>query len=313
MNTTMITTFDELMKYAAAMPEKRVAVVNPRNEETFSAIGDALRVLKTRFILPGDKQGIAQALKKYDILESSVEVLDAPDVDQALGMAVRLAREGAADILMKGSVDTSTMMKSVLREESGLRLGRLLSDIFILEYPQRQNNKFVMITDGGMTLAPDLRNKAELIRNAVDVAHALGNPLPKVAVLSATEFVVHNLPSTLDAAALSKMNERGQIKGCVVDGPLALDNALSQQAAEEKGIKSSVAGHAEILVAANIESANSLAKSTTYFASLPLAHVIVGGRVPILIPSRADKRDAKLFSIALGMIMSEFQNSADED
>jgi phosphate butyryltransferase len=301
------------MKYAAAMPEKRVVVVNPKNEETFSAISDALRMLKTRFILTGDKDLISQALKAYEIPGSSVEVLDAPDVDQALRIAVRLAREGAADILMKGSVDTSTMMKAVLREENGLRLGRLLSDIFILEYPQREDNKFVMITDGGMTLAPDLRNKVEMIKNAVDVAHALGNPLPKVAVLSATEFVVHNLPSTLDAAALSKMNERGQINGCVVDGPLALDNALSQQAAEEKGIKSLVAGHAEILVAANIESANSLAKSTTYFANLPLAHVIVGGRVPILIPSRADKRDAKLFSIALGMIMSEFHKSNNDD
>jgi phosphate butyryltransferase len=196
-------------------------------------------------------------------------------------------------------------MKTVLHEESGLRTGRLLSDIFIMEYPVRLENKFVMITDGGMTLAPDLKNKVELINNAVEVAHALGNPSPKVAVLSATEFVVPSLQSTLDAAALSKMNERGQIKGCVVDGPFALDNAISTDAADEKRINSPVAGKAEILIAANIESANSLAKSTTFFAGLRLAHVIVGGRVPILIPSRADKSDAKLLSIALGVIMSE--------
>jgi phosphate butyryltransferase len=307
-----ITTFDALMKYAANMPEKRIVVVNPKNEETFSAVADALKMLKARFILTGNKELIHEALKQYGTRESSVEIIDCPTIDHALRCAIELARDGKGDVLMKGGIDTSTMMKAVLKEESGLRTGRLLSDIFILEYPERADNKFVMITDGGMTLAPDLRNKVELINNAVDVAHALGNPNPKVAVLSATEFVVHNLPSTLDAAALAKMNERGQIKGCVVDGPLALDNALSQQAAEEKGIKSSVAGHAEILVAANIESANSLAKSTTYFASLPLAHVIVGGRVPILIPSRADKRDAKLFSIALGMIMSEFYKSMDE-
>jgi phosphate butyryltransferase len=167
-------------------------------------------------------------------------------------------------------------------------------------------NKFVMITDGGMTMAPDLRNKVELINNAVDVAHALGNPLPKVAVLSATEFVLPNLPSTLDAAALSKMNERGQIKGCIVDGPFALDNAVSAEAAGEKRINSPVAGKAEILIAANIESANSLAKSTTFFAGLRLAHVIVGGRVPVLIPSRADKSDAKLLSMALGVIMADY-------
>ncbi len=307
----MITTFDELMKQAAAMQEKRVAVVNPRNEETFSAIADALQFLKTRFLLTGVRDVICQALKTYGIPEASIEIIDVPDVERATGAAIQLSSEGRADILMKGSVDTSTMMKAVLREDSGLRTGRLLSDIFVLEYPQRAENKFVMITDGGMTLAPDLRNKVELIRNAVDVAHALGNPNPKVAVLSATEFVVYNLPSTLDAAALAKMNERGQIRGCIVDGPLALDNALSAEAAAEKGLKSPVAGSAEILVAANIESANSLAKSTTYFASLPLAHVIVGGRVPILIPSRADKREARLYSIALGMIMSEFSQSQD--
>ncbi len=197
-------------------------------------------------------------------------------------------------------------MKAVLSDEAGIRTGRLLSDIFILEFPQRLDNRFVMITDGGMTLAPDLKNKVELINNAVEVAHALGNPNPKVAVLSATEFVVPSLQSTLDAAALSKMNERGQIKGCVVDGPYALDNAISAEAAAEKSLASPVAGHAEILVAANIESANSLAKSTTYFAGLRLAHVIVGGKVPILIPSRADRADAKLLSIALGVIMSEY-------
>jgi len=192
----------------------------------------------------------------------------------------------------------------VLDESSGLRTGRLLSDIFVLEYPPREGNRFIMITDGGMTLSPDLKNKVELIANAVEVAHALGNPLPKVAVLSATEFVLPNLQSTLDAAALAKMNDRGQITGCIVDGPFALDNALSDDAAAEKKINSVVAGKAEILVAANIESANSLAKSTTYFAGLRLAHVIVGGKVPILIPSRADRSDAKLLSMALGVVMS---------
>jgi phosphate butyryltransferase len=309
----MITTFDALMTYASAMPEKNVIVVNPKNEETFSAMADAVRQLKVKFIVPGDKKVIVQALKTYDIPASAVEIVEATDVRHALDLTIALARDGKGDIIMKGGVDTGAMMKAVLREEAGLRLGRLLSDIFILEYPQRPDNRFVMITDGGMTLAPDLQNKIELIRNAVEVAHALGNVLPKVAILSATEFVVHNLPSTIDAAALSKMNERGQIKGCLVDGPLALDNALSRAAAEEKGIKSPVAGNAEILVAANIESANSLAKSTTYFANLPLAHVIVGARVPVLIPSRADKRDAKLFSIALGMIMSEFYSTRETD
>ena len=153
--------------------------------------------------------------------------------------------------------------------------------------------------------SPDLKAKVELIINAVQVAHALGNPRPRVAVLSATEFVQAGLQSTLDAAALAKMSDRGQIKGCVVDGPFALDNALSDGAAAEKKITSEVAGKAEILLAHTIEAANSLAKSTTYLAGFRLAHVIVGAKVPILIPSRADTSDAKLLSIALGVLMCE--------
>jgi phosphate butyryltransferase len=258
------------------------------------------------FLLIGDEKLICESLSKLGASEDDFGVFPVKSIAEALQLSIDLAREGNADILMKGGVETSTMMKAVLDSEAGLRIGRILSDIFILEYPEREPNKFIMITDGGMTLAPDLKNKIELINNAVEVAHALGNANPKVAVLSATEFVLPNLPSTLDAAALAKMNERGQISGCVVDGPLALDSAISLEAVEEKRIASPIAGRAEILIAANIESANSLAKSTTYFAGLPLAHVIVGGRVPILIPSRADKAEAKLHSIALGVIMGDF-------
>lgn len=309
----MIRSFADLIRHAAALPPKCVVVVNPNNEETFSAIKQAHEILHARFLLVGDQTAIAAGLSSREGGTLEFEIIHCPEAHEALRTSIRQAREGKADILMKGGVDTSTMMKEVLREESGLRTGTLLSDIFVLEYPLREENKFVMITDGGMTLAPDLKNKIDLIRNAVEVAHALGNSKPRVAVLSATEFVLPNLPSTLDAAALSKMNERGQIKGCIVDGPLALDNAISPQAAEEKGIMSPVAGRAEILVAANIESANSLAKSTTYFANLPLAHVIVGARIPILIPSRADKSEAKLLSVALGIVMSEHRTSGEGD
>jgi len=304
MPPSLIQDFDQLLSYVATLPKKRVAVVNPGNSETFSAIVESRNKLNVEYDLVGDNDVIQRGLRELGEDVDRYEVHDKKDVRSALQHSVTLAREGRADILMKGSIDTSTMMKAVLAEESGLRMGRLLSDIFIMEYPHRRENRFVMITDGGMTLAPDLPNKIELVNNAVEVAHALGNTAPKVAILSATEFVLPNLPSTLDAAALSKMNERGQIKGCVVDGPLALDNALSPEAAEEKGIRSPVAGKAEILVAANIESANSLAKSTTYFANLRLAHVIVGARIPILIPSRADRSDAKLLSVAMGIVMS---------
>jgi phosphate butyryltransferase len=298
----MIENFDQLLEQALAIKGKRVAVIFPNNDETFTAIEDARKLNLTEFILIGDEAIIRKNIPD----ETGIKIMHQPKMMKALHHAIELMSEGQADILMKGGVDTSTMMKAVLSDEAGMKTGRLLSDIFILEFPQRVQHKFVMITDGGMTLAPDLKNKIELINNAVEVAHALGNTVPKVAVLSATEFVLPNLQSTLDAAALSKMNERGQIKGCIVDGPFALDNAISEEAAAEKRLTSPVAGKAEILIAANIESANSLAKSTTYFAGLRLAHVIVGARVPILIPSRADKSDAKVLSIALGVLMSEY-------
>jgi phosphate butyryltransferase len=308
MTTPAILNFDSLLTYASTISGMRVAVVSPGNAETFSSIVQAQKTLHAFFILVGDREVIQHGMTSLGGDPSQMEIFHCPEPKDALRTTMELVRDEKADVLMKGSVDTGTMMKAVLEESSGLRTGRLLSDIFILEYPPRVGSKFIMITDGGVTLAPDLKNKVELIKNAVEVAHALGNLMPKVAVLSATEFVVPNLQSTLDAAALSKMNERGQITGCVVDGPFALDNALSSDAAAEKRIKSEVAGRAEILVAANIESANSLAKSTTYFAGLRLAHVIVGARVPILIPSRADKSDAKLLSIALGMIMAARKN-----
>ncbi len=303
----MITNFEQLLSTARRIPAKRVVVIYPSNEETFSAIRQALDLGLATFTLVGDEDRICKGfLSTFNPKPGTVDVVPEPSIPAALRKAIGIINDGKGDILLKGSVDTSTMMKAVLQEDSGIRTGRLLSDIFILEYPPRKDNTFIMITDGGMTLAPDLRNKVELIKNAVEVAHALGNPQPKVAVLSATEFVNPNLQSTIDAAALAKMNDRGQITGCLVDGPFALDNAISLDASAEKKINSPVAGCAEILIAANIEAANSLAKSTTFFANLRLAHVIVGGSVPILIPSRADKSDAKLLSVALGVIMSEY-------
>lgn len=304
-----IHTFDELLREAAKLPEKIVAVIYANNNETFKAVSEAQNLLPVRFVLSGNKKTIEAGVISHGGKLQEIEILDSVSPNQALASTIRLAQEEKINILMKGGIDTSTMMREVLKDSSGLKTGRLLSDIFLLEYPKYTENKFVMITDGGMTLAPDLMNKVELIRNAVEVAHALGNPNPKVAILSATEMVTPKLQSTIDAAALSKMNERGQITGCVVDGPLALDLALSEEAAKEKGVSSAVAGNAEILIAANIETANSLAKSTTYFADIRLAHVIIGARVPILIPSRSDKSEAKVLSIALGMLMSEYMSS----
>lgn len=297
---TPIRMFDELLDAAARVRGPRVLVVFPANEETFQAIRDARAKLGLEFLLVGDGKRIRTALPEF----AGAEVVDRPNLADCLDHSTELISKGAAGILMKGSVDTGTLMKTVMRPETGVRTGRLLSDVFVFEYAQRPENRLVMITDGGLNVAPDLAAKIELIRNAVDVAHALGNSVPKVAVLAATEFVQANMPATLDAAALSKMNARGQIRGCVVEGPLALDGALAPCAVEEKQIGSAVAGAAEILVCPNIECANMLAKSVVYVGNARLGHVIVGGRIPILIPSRADRSDAKLLSLALGVVMS---------
>ena len=299
----MIGSFEQLIASAGRLDGASVLVAWPANDATFSAISEAEETLGIRAVLAGDRALIEKGMQRHGCDPASIEILHTPDIRESLVACIERAREGKRQILMKGSLDTATLMRAVLEESSGLRTGRLLSDVFLFEYPRREGNRFVMITDGGITPAPDLQGKIDLINNAVAVAHALGNEMPRVAVLSATEHITSRIPSTIDAAALKKMNEQGEIRGCIVDGPLALDLAISEESAAEKGVASRVAGRAEILIAPNIETANCLAKSTTYFAGYRLAHVIVGSSLPILIPSRADKSDARLLSIALGMIM----------
>jgi phosphate butyryltransferase len=299
----MLRTFDALIEQARQAPRTRIAVVAPRNEETFSAIREALASLPVEFLLAGDPEQISSGLGSPD----RVTVLPSADFPRALAACLAAVRDGSAGMLMKGSIDTGALMRGVLDGTTGIRAGRLMSDVSLFEYPR--TGRFLMITDGGITIAPTLAEKADLIRNAVLVAHALGIPRPAVAVLSATEKVTPALPSTLDAVELAAMNTRGEITGCIVDGPFALDNAVDPDAAKEKGITSPVAGNADILLLPTIEAANALAKSTTYFAGFRLAHVVVGARVPLLIPSRADRSDTKLLSIALGLVMAAATSS----
>ena len=296
----MIENLDELLQAAAGLEARRALVVAPANAESFGAIVEARERLGLEFLLVGDRRRIEAAIAA----DAGIEIVDSPDVGGCVQSAVELLGRGEAGILMKGSIDTATLIKAALRPESGLRTGRLLSDAFVFEYAARSGNKLVIITDGGLNIAPDLDAKLQIIQNAVEVAHALGNRSPKVAMIAATEFVQANMPATIDAAILAKMSQRGQIRGCMVDGPFALDAALTAEAAAEKHLTSKVAGAAEILVCPNIECANALAKSTTYVGKARLAHVVVGARIPILIPSRADTKDAKLLSLALGMLMS---------
>ncbi len=209
---------------------------------------------------------------------------------------------GHADLAMKGRVETGDFLRAALDREIGLRVGRLFSHIAVFEVPGFDHLLFV--TDSGVVVAPTMEQKVEIVQNAIMVAQRLGVTEPKVAVLAATEMVNPKIPTTMDAANLAKMADRGQIQGGIVDGPLALDNAISSESAEVKGIRSPVAGCADILVAPDVEAGNMLAKAITYFAQGKMAGVVVGGKSPLIVASRSDPHETKLVSMALGVLLA---------
>jgi len=217
--------------------------------------------------------------------------------------SVRMVSSGEADLLMKGLVKTSSLLKAVLDKEWGLRTGSLLSHLFLFEIPNLER-RVIGISDGGMNTYPDLSAKAKIIENAVACYHKIGIPQPKIAALAAVEAVNPEMQATLDAAALAKMNERGQIRGCIVDGPLALDNAISEESARIKGINSPAAGNADMLLVPDIESGNFIGKVLLYMTGGKGAGVILGARKPIVLTSRFDSMQTKLLSIALGAVVA---------
>jgi len=306
----VVQNFQQLLDAALRLAPKRVALAAAHDEAALSALVEGRRRGLARGRLFGDQDAISRLLEKLGATsEEFLEVFHAPEPELAAREAVKSVRDGKADLLLKGKIHTATFLKAVLDPERGLRTGRLLSDHFVFENPRREGSQLVIITDGGVNLLPNLQQKIQILRNAVELAHKLGNPNPKVAILSAVETIIPDLPSTTDAAVLTVMNQRGQITDCVVDGPFALDNAVSLQAAQLKGIDSPVAGRADILLCPSIEAANLLAKSVIYFAGFRSAHVILGASAPVLIPSRADTAETKLLSIALGvMACSERDN-----
>ena len=301
----MTKNFNDLLNHAQSLGRKIVAIANAQDKAALQALTEARKLGLVEGMLFGDEPQIRAILDELNVPDAQkIPVHHFPTEAEALREAVKAVGNRSADILLKGHVKTSALLKAALNPEGGLRTGRLLSDVFLFEDPARSGNQLVMITDGGVTILPDLEQKIQIIQNAVELAHLLGNNLPKVALLSAVETVVPGMISTTDAAILAKMNQRGQIKGCIIDGPLALDNAISPEALAIKGIQSPVEGKADILVAPEIVSANLLAKSTTYWAKFRLGHVIMGAKAPILIPSRADTPDAKLLSMAIGAIVA---------
>ena len=311
----MINNFDQLIQQAKIISKQqdrqiRVAIAAGNNRAALEAIQDAKKMKLADGLLIGNRDSIFQTLDEVGIGRNEFEIIQANESQEICQRTVQAIHDGTAEIILKGQVKSATLLKAVFDAEHGLRTGRLISDAFVFEWPDRpQPNKLMIITDGGFNLAPDLHQKIQILENAVQVMHALGNPNPNVAVLSAVETVNPSLQSTTDAAILAKMNERGQINGCIVDGPLALDNAISLESAQQKGIQSPVAGKADILLFPNIESANITAKGTTYFTKLRLAHATLGAKAPVLIPSRSDTADAKLLTIALNVLICKHNSN----
>ena len=295
-------TFAELLEAAKSRGPKTVAVAAGHQSEVMLAGLDAEVAGLAEVVLVGDTAQINKIADDEGFDISRMEVIHASRSRDAAWQVMKLVSDGQADIAMKGKVETSDFLRAALSRDLNLRTGRLFTHVAVFEIPGF--DRLIFISDAGVTVAPDLEQKVQIVQNAIDVARALEINQPRVAVLAATETVNPKIPTTLDAANLSKMADRGQIRGGLVDGPLALDNAISPESARIKGIRSEVAGYADILIAPDIEAGNVLAKAITYFAQGKMAGVVVGARCPLILPSRSDTREAKLISLALGVMLA---------
>ncbi len=298
----MFRNFDEVLLAVKERPPKRIAVAAAQDDAVLEAVKGAKEQGIADFILVGDTDKIQNMAEKLDISLEGIPIIQETDDRQAVYQAVSMVSRGEADILMKGLINTADLLRAVLDKEIGLRTGRVLSHVAVYELPGF--DRLIMVTDGGMNIAPNLQQKADIIQNSVKLAHVLGIDPAKVAVLAAVEVVNPDMPVTLEAAALAKMADRGQIKGAIVDGPLAFDNAISAEAAKHKGINSLVAGYADILLVPDIEAGNILGKSLVYMAGGRIAGIIMGATKPVIVTSRADTYEAKMMSLALGVLLA---------
>ncbi len=293
----VLKSMSDLKDVVAGKPVRKLVLAVAQDQHSLGAV---LRAWKDGIIEPvfiGDNDGIRSICSElgYDISELSV--VHEPDIDKAVEKSVRMLSARQADILMKGKVGTSTLLKAVLNKEWGLRTGSLLSHIALFEVGTY--HKLIGVTDVAMNIAPNLKDKIAIVNNSVSFLNRLGYVMPKVAVLGAVEMVNENMEATLHAALLSKMNQREQIRNCIIDGPLAFDNAVSLESAQHKGIKSEVAGDTDLLLMPDIEVGNVLYKSLVFFAQAKVASMILGAKVPIVLTSRSDSEQAKYDSILL--------------
>ncbi len=295
--------YERLIGRAQALPPVPCAVAHPCDESSLRGAVQAGQMGLLKPILVGPKARIEAVAAQFGIDISAVEVVDAPHSEAAAETAVRLAREGKAEVLMKGSLHTDEIMAAVVKRDTGLRTSRRISHCFIMDVPAI--DRVVVITDAAVNIFPTLEDKIHIVQNAIDMARALGLQQPKVAILSAMETVNPKVPSTIEAAALCKMAERGQITGGLLDGPLALDNAIDLGAARIKKITSPVAGLADILVVPDLEAGNMLAKSLSFMAEADAAGIVLGARVPVILTSRADSVTARLASCAVAALVAQ--------
>jgi phosphate butyryltransferase len=292
--------FEALLKRAEPLPALVTAVVCPEDE---ASLDGALRAMRHTIITPvlvGDPARIASAAAALGADLAGIEVIAAPGRAAAAEAAVALVREGRAAALMKGHLHTDELLRPVVDRDRGLRAGRRLTHVFVMDVPGVPHP--LLVTDAAINIAPDLATKVDIVQNAIDLAISIGIETPRVGVLSAVETVNPAIPSSIDAALLSKMAERGQIRGGLVDGPLAMDNAVDIGAARAKGIRSEVAGRAEVLVVPGIDAGNMLAKQLAYISHAEGAGIVLGARVPIILNSRADGPMARLASAAIAAI-----------
>ncbi len=298
----MIKTLQGVIDLAKISEGKKIVVAVAQDEAVLTAVHEAHELGLADASLVGDKNKICDLSEQLNIDISGYEVINEVDNAKAIRTSVDMVSCGAADILMKGKIQTAELLRVVLDKETGLRQGnRVLSQLSLFE--SEHYHKLLFVTDPGINIAPNLKQKADIIQNAADVAVILGIENPKAAALAALELVNPDMPSTVDAAALSKMADRGQIKNCIVDGPLALDNAVSVVAASHKGIRSNVSGDVDILMVPNIEAGNVLHKALIFLSGTKSCGIVVGARIPIVCVSRAESALSKLYAISLASVI----------
>ncbi len=299
----VLKTLSDLKKIVAGGARKKLVVAAAQDQHSLGAVVRAWHDNIVEPVLVGDQENIRTVCAENNYNIDGLTIINEPDIEAAVRTAVMMVSNREGDILMKGKVGTSTLLKSVLNKEWGLRTGNLLSHFALFEvetYP-----KVIAVTDVAMNIAPDLQDKISIINNSVACLLKLGYKMPKVAILGAVEMVNENMQATLDAALLSKMNQRDQIKNCIIDGPLSFDNAVSYESARHKGIRSEVAGDTDILLMPDIEVGNVLYKSLVFFAKAKVASMILGASAPIVLTSRSDSEQAKYDSILLSAAASK--------